>query len=281
VNSEAVNSPSPVCPEGPRVVTEARMDAPQTFTFHSGEAVYYSDRSPDKDTPNEDSAVLIPVDASRTILAVADGMGGRPLGAEASRTAVEHLLAAAAVCGPEEASLRPAILDALENANQDLVERRNGAGTTAVVTEIVDGWLRPYHVGDSTVLVVGQRGKVKVHTVAHSPVGYAVEAGLLDENEAMHHEERHLVSNLVGAADMRIEMGSRVKLAPRDTVLLASDGLVDNLDPSEITAAVRVGPLDRAAIRLVETARERMHAPREGQPSKLDDLTFILYRQTR
>ena len=42
------------------------------------------------------------------------------------------------------------------------------------------------------ILTTGQRGRLRMQTVSHSPVGFAIEYGLLDESEAMHHEERHL-----------------------------------------------------------------------------------------
>ncbi len=57
----------------------------------------------------------------------------------------------------------------------------------------------------------------------------------------MHHEERHLVSNVVGTDDMRIELGPPLKLARYDTVLLASDGLLDNLYTDEIVELIRKG----------------------------------------
>lgn len=256
------------------------MQAPEFVMLGCGSALYCSDRCPDKDGPNEDSAAIIPVAPDRILLAVADGMGGRPAGAEASRITVEHLRNIAGARASDDTHLRAVVLDALEAANRELLERGVGAATTAAVVEIDGGWLRPYHVGDSTIVVVGQRGKVKLQTISHSPVGYAVEAGLLDESEAMHHEERHLISNMVGSADMRIEMGSPVKLAARDTVLIASDGLADNLHPSEIVSIIRAGDLKKAGTKLLELARERMHNPREGEPSKQDDLTFILFRGT-
>ena len=109
-----------------------------------------------------------------------------------------------------------------------------GAASTLAIVEVQDGTARPYHVGDSAILITGQRGRVKVQTVPHSPVGYAVESGMLDAAEAMHHEERHVVSNVVGSDDMRIEIGSALSLSPRDTILLASDGLSDNLLAEEI-----------------------------------------------
>ena len=141
--------------------------------------------------------------------------------------------------------------------------------------------MRPFHVGDSHLLVVGNRGKVRFHTIPHSPVGYAVEAGVLDEKGAMFHEDRHLVSNILGAEDMRIEVGPVLPLAPRDTLLLASDGVTDNLFLREIIERVRKGPLDDAGARLAAACRKRMVAPAEGQPSKDDDMTFVLYRARR
>ena len=78
---------------------------------------------------------------------------------------------------------------------------------------------------------------------------------------------------------MRIEFGSPLELASRDTALLASDGLFDNLNPSEVVEIVRAGPLDRAASELAGRATERMHDPAPHHPSKPDDLTFILYRR--
>jgi serine/threonine protein phosphatase PrpC len=114
--------------------------------------------------------------------------------------------------------------------------------------------------------------------VPHSPVGCAVEAGLIDEDEAMHHDERHIVSNVIGAADMRIEVGSALRLAPRDTMILASDGVLDNLHIEEIVSRIRKGPLDDAAGKLAKHSRRRMIEPREGDPSKPDDLTFIAFR---
>ena len=87
-------------------------------------------------------------------------------------------------------------------------------GQVARRMEISNGSVRPYHVGDSVILLVGQRGKIKLQTVSHSPVGYAVEAGVLDEVEAMHHQDRHVVSNFIGSPEMRIEVGAPLRLAP-------------------------------------------------------------------
>ena len=109
--------------------------------------------------------------------------------------------------------------------------------------------------------------------------GFAVEAGFLDHKEALHHEDRHLVSNFLGANDMRIDVGAELRLQARDTILLATDGLMDNVHLSETIERIRKGPLDAAAERLVALARHRMAAKTTAQPSKPDDLSLILYRK--
>jgi PPM family protein phosphatase len=144
--------------------------------------------------------------------------------------------------------------------------------------EIQDCTVRTYHVGDSAILLTGQRGKLKLQTIAHSPIGYAVESGLIDEQAAIHHEERHVISNVIGSDQMRIEIGPAIEMAARDTLVLASDGLLDNLLPDEIVQRVRSGPLDAAVESLVQLARRRMNNEANAMPSKPDDLTVIAFR---
>ncbi len=61
----------------------------------------------------------------------------------------------------------------------------------------------------------------------------------------MTHDERHVVSNMVGSEDLHIEVG-----------------------PS----------LARGMAELVQLGRQRMVAPEDGAPSKADDLTVVGFR---
>lgn len=238
-------------------------------------------RSPDKSTPNEDAATVIPIDDQGLVLAVADGVGGSPAGVEASEAAVRVLHDTLTRVPVTREILRPVILDAVEHANRAVLALGRGAATTLVIGEIVDGRLRSYHVGDSELLAVGQRGRMKLRIIPHSPTGFAVEAGLMDEDEAVQHEQRHVLFNVIGASSMRVDIATAFKLAQRDTVLLASDGLVDNLYVDEIVEIIRAGSLPAAADRLVAKARRRMVAEESSAPSKPDDLTIVLYRSAR
>jgi serine/threonine protein phosphatase PrpC len=265
------------------VLAEAEMSEVAVFEFAGGTAAVFTTRSPGKETSNEDVAALLPISESAGILAVADGLGGHVGGERASRLAVETIQATlldavSTEVEPDSEQLRGTILNGIEAANRAVRELGMGAATTLALIEIQDRTIRPYHVGDSVILLAGQRGKLKMQTIAHSPIGYAVEAGLMAEEEAIHHEDRHVISNVIGSDQMRIEIGPPIKMASRDTLVLASDGLLDNLLPSEIVEFVRSGPLDESLAALVAEARRRMGDENGKAPSKPDDLTVIAYR---
>lgn len=297
----------------PRVSNKVVLPPVQLVSACGGQFAVYSRRSPAKETSNQDLAAVISHSADSGVVLVADGLGGMRTGEIASSLAASAVCEAihqlptadgreppvfvgADVSEPPASEgeghsdagkngeapvprdLRVAILDGLERANQRILQEASGSATTIAVVEIRDREIRSYHVGDSMVLVCGLKGKMKFQTVSHSPVGFAVEAGIIDADEAMHHEERHLVSNVIGSPEMRIEIGPTMRMARRDTVLLGTDGLFDNLHVGEIVEWVRKGPLEEAVGRLALEATERMVNPAPGMPSKPDDLTIVAYR---
>lgn len=273
---------APAQPDQASILTRGEMPHIETADVASGTAVWLSHRSPVKETENEDGVLVLRLTKARAVLAVTDGLGGHAGGARAAEITLHALAEATGSADLEsEDSLRSAIVNGFEAANQAVLDLSIGAGATLSVIEINNHTIRPYHVGDSQILVTGQRGKLKLITVAHSPVGFAVESGMLNEQEAIHHEDRHIVSNIVGSNEMRIEIGPPMTLAQRDTVLLASDGLFDNLHRAEIVELIRKGALTGCAKSLANACRMRMCEGKPGEPSKPDDLTLLLYRQRR
>ena len=264
--------------DAPRLFLGADMSEVDCAPLGDGEVAVFSAGSPGREGPNEDAAAVLPFGPGVAVLAVADGAGGGRSGSRASALAVQSLAAALEEAQRDGGRLRNAILNGFERANQAVLDLGVGAATTLAAVEIGEGLARPYHVGDSMILLVGQRGRIKLESISHSPVGFAVEAGLLDASDAIHHEDRHFVSNTLGAPDMRIEVGAARTLSARDTLLLASDGLSDNLHVPEIADHVRTGALREACEALAATARRRMYVPAEGEPSKPDDLTLVAFR---
>ncbi len=263
------------------IFQDVDMQRGQSFDLGTAEAAVLSLAKPGRDGPNEDAAALISIGNEAGVAVVSDGAGGHPGGAQAASIAVRAICDSVAERGEELQNLRDAIINGFESADRAISGLGTGAAATLAVVEVQGTHMRAYHAGDSMVLVTGQRGRVKWLTIPHSPVGYAVEAGLLDRGEALHHEDLHLVSNLLGTQDMRIELGATLDLALRDTVVLASDGLSDNLHLDEIVDRFRKGPLLAAADEVAALGRKRMAEPAEGKPSKPDDLTFVAIRRRR
>jgi serine/threonine protein phosphatase PrpC len=250
----------------------------EDWPIAGGTTCVFTHRAPHKESGNEDSAGIVPCGNGAAVLVIADGLGGLPAGSRASEQAVLQLSTSVTGSCQNHTTLREAILDGIEQANAGIIALGLGAATTIAVVEIDGPEIRPYHAGDSMILVTGQRGRIKYQTLSHSPVAYAVEAGLVHTDEAIYHEDRHLISNMIGSGDMRVEIGPRLRLAPRDTVVVASDGLFDNLQVQEIVDIIRRGPLLRAASELVRQCRDRMQKFADNRPHKPDDLSFILYR---
>lgn len=241
------------------------------------DASVFTQKHPFKLSSNEDAAAIIRVDDDTAVFAIADGCGGMRGGEQASLIALQTLADSIAKFDASPSRLRVAILDGIEEANEAVQSLKIGAACTIAVVELHRGTIRSYHVGDSMILVTGNRGRIKYQSVSHSPIGFAVESGLLDADDAMHHQDRHLVSNVVGCESMRIEIGPIIRLGQRDTVIIASDGLFDNLNVQEVIDRVRKGKLPSCVDSLVSLASQRMHGI-EDKPCKPDDLTVIAFR---
>ena len=84
--------------------------------------------------------------------------------------------------------------------------------------------------------------------------------------------------NELGIPPYRLSSPSSSMRAARDTVLLASDGLFDNLYLTEICQLARQRPIKKACDALAEAASSRMTTLSDDLPNKVDDLTIVLVR---
>ena len=135
---------------------------------------------------NEDSFL---VDETRTLYAVADGMGGHQGGERASKLAVETLGAAIGAPAIDE---RPDALEALREATQaagsaifqaaQADEALRGMGTTLTTLWFQRGSAYMAHVGDSRAYLY-RDGRVQQLSDDHSWVSEQVRAGMMSEEE--------------------------------------------------------------------------------------------------
>ena len=232
-----------------------------------GHVFLHSTRAPGKTTPNEDAVGVMRTGPTAGVIALADGVGGAPGGAQASALAVSCALESIRRAVSDGLEPRYGAIDGFETANREVLARVPSGATTLIVALVEERKARTLHVGDSFMVLIGQRGKIKRETLSHSPTGYGVAAGLMDEEEALHHGDRHVLSNFLGSREMNVEVSTRFVLAKRDTMILASDGLSDNLPYEEIAELARKGPLASAGSALVAAAVARMNGT-DGSPGK-------------
>jgi serine/threonine protein phosphatase PrpC len=247
--------------------------------FHSplGFGVVFTQRSPDKPTPNEDSAMVFQLSDDHLVLAVADGCGGMEHGEKASRLALRVIAKTLAVPVAQGTSLRNAILDGIEEANQRIIRTLPGAGCTMAIVEVQQGTIRSYHVGDSKILIVNEKA-VRYESICHSPVGYAVESGMMKPLEAMFHADLHLVSNILGQDQMRIDIGPTLTVDENDRIVIASDGLFDNVGSEEIVKRLTDRSIVEGIAKVTRLASRRMREDLKTKPSKPDDLTVVAFQ---
>jgi serine/threonine protein phosphatase PrpC len=213
---------------------------------------------------------------------VADGMGGYEGGQEASRMAVETLVAVYRDFGGDDP--QAALVEALQAAHEQIRQysfahpELRGMGTTCTAVAIVRGALGGenggeirskdgsenydalyyVHVGDTRLYLI-RAGQITRVTRDHSYVGRLVESGVISAEEAETHPQRNILTAALGTnPDLIMDSPARPEPLRRDDVLLiCSDGLWGQVHDSEILDAVENKSAEQAGRELIGLARER------------------------
>jgi PPM family protein phosphatase len=189
---------------------------------------------------------------------VCDGMGGAAAGEIASRLAVEAMMHALS-----HAALTPEIfqqaVDAANDSVRSSAERdpaRAGMGTTlvALATRGNRAWVG--HVGDSRCYRV-RDGKLERLTLDHSLVDEQVRLGQLTPAQAETSPMRNVITRAVGTQDEVAADLIDFAVEPGDLYLLASDGLMREVDDQQIAEILApAGDLGKMCSRLIAAANE-------------------------
>jgi protein phosphatase len=205
---------------------------------------------------NEDSLLAAP-----PLFLVADGMGGRAGGAEASRLAVgtfERFIGGDPP-GAEE------VLAAVADANTAILAAAaepgyEGMGTTLVGLALVaEGdaacWLA-FNIGDSRLYrLCGDR--LEQVSVDHSEVQELIGAGLIGADQRRGHPRGHLITRALGIRRLAQVDTWLLGQEPGERFLLCSDGLTDEVADDDIARLLAAGPDPvEAADLLVQAAVE-------------------------
>jgi protein phosphatase len=262
--------------EPSNLLFDQNMQLPLELDDGSANVVVFS-RKCELSENNQDSIGVFNAGKEGVVLALADGAGGHKSGAEASKLLIQELSTRSKNFKYSSKS-RLEIIEGIEKANFDMLDNLPGSASTVVVAEVNDDSARIYFAGDSIALVIGGRGKLKYRAYGHNPVDMGIQAGILDEGTYDEQGLRHYVTNIVGSKQLHIECSVPISLDPRDTILICSDGLYDNIKVEEICEIVSDKDIKEAAKALFELAEERMKSDK-SEFSKHDDLSFVLYQK--
>jgi len=256
----------------PRAEIEGLMRLDTSF----GPVLLSGCRRPGAQRASEDS-LLVHYDEDELVLVVADGAGGHMLGGEASQAAVEAVAATL-----DDVELEGSVEDKMRSIRKAAVEAVAALGQEAITTLAI-AWIRgnqlvTCHAGDSTILLMGQRGRRKLRTMDHTPPGLEVAAGRLTLDQARSHPERHLLVNALGSKEVGWEITGPIEIGKRDTLVLATDGLFDNLSDDEIVRYLRKGSFEDGMQDMLARNDVRMDEDDGPWSGKPDDVAVLAWR---
>ena len=192
-----------------------------------------------KRTNNQDYVNLFVNRAGRTMIILADGMGGHRAGNIASEMAVTDLGVAWVDTQIDTVNeVREWFAHHLEVENQKIYqmgrdEAYKGMGTTLEALAIIDHQAIYAHIGDSRIGLI--RGE-EYHqwTSDHSLVNELLKAGQLTPEEAEAHPQKNIITQSIGQKDEIQPDFGIVSLEPGDYLVMNSDGLTNMISGSEI-----------------------------------------------
>ena len=198
---------------------------------------------------------------------VADGMGGHINGELASKTAIETVKTniltnlveplLAGKTSAEEAIIEAAINQAFLEAQDAVLSKAQGSGTTLTLLFIADEMAYFGHVGDSRLYADTRSGGLRCLTVDHSLVRRLVDLGQIESSAAREHPQRNILFRALGQGDgFKVDLG-KFKLVEATVFLLCSDGLWGLVDQNSLVRYLRPGRQNaETASRLVALANE-------------------------
>ena len=198
---------------------------------------------------------------------VADGMGGHKNGELASKTAieavktdllanlVEPLLAGNTIT--DDAFVESAINQAFLQAQEAVLSKAQGSGTTLTLLFIADTMAYYGHVGDSRLYADTRSEGLRCLTVDHSLVRRLVDLGQVESSAAREHPQRNILFRALGQGEgFKVDLG-KLKLNEATVFLLCSDGLWGLVDQNSLARYLRPGRQNgETASRLVALANE-------------------------
>jgi len=201
----------------------------------------------------EDAYVTRTLSDGRTLMAIADGMGGHAAGEVASALALETLVAEVERGTPLDEAFRYANR-AVHTKSQE--PGKLGMGTTMVAALLDGGEYRIANVGDSRAYLLTSSGMRQI-SEDHSFVAEAVKRGQSEE-DVLNSPWRNALTRSIGTdMEVLVDLFGPFPVEPDTALMLCSDGLYKSLSDADLRRAFgrSAGPED-AVQALVASALE-------------------------
>jgi PPM family protein phosphatase len=207
---------------------------------------------------------------------ISDGIGGHRAGEVAATMVVETVSQAVAKSNAQYPlmTLREAIMRSSQEISVEAESdpEKKGMGATCACALIVGERLYTAYVGDSRVYLL-RAGAIRQISIDHTWVQEAIDAGIIEPEEAKTHPNAHVIRRYLGSKQP-VEPDTRLRLAPSeneaqseanqglqlqpgDQVLLCSDGLTDLVNDTEMLTALQNNDQQPALQLLVDLANQR------------------------
>jgi serine/threonine protein phosphatase PrpC len=226
---------------------------------------------------HHDNQDFIRMDEKSGLFIVADGMGGAPAGALASKTAVSEFYSNLIRIHKEkrlnDINLNRALQASYQEIQRLFQKKKNrvGMGTTLSALVFNGDAAKILHIGDSVILRF-RDSRLEQLTEEHTVANELIKQGYLKLEGSEEHPLSHVLSKCVGPfPDLQPDIIS-IDFCVNDIFILGSDGLFKLLTRDELTEVLKKLP-DKSAKILVGQLKHLI-SPREF----IDDCTFGLVK---
>lgn len=184
-------------------------------------------------------------DVTFGLFIVADGMGGHEYGEVASSIAAKTLgdyvvqklyspLFNPILSSPPNEGLQEIIENGIKHAQDAVMHKAPGGGTTITAGLILGDQITIGHVGDSRLYFIYLDGRIEAKTNDHSLVQRLVDLGQISEDEAKNHPNKNVLYRALGQSEPFRPDLMNLTIPKPGFILICSDGLWGSVNDEEL-----------------------------------------------
>lgn len=219
------------------------------------EAVSFS--MPGRSKPNEDSTLIKGLADGSFVLGIADGMGGKPGGAIASKTTVDLISSFI------ESNPSASISTLFEEVKKGLIVKGSEIkdfehmATTLSLVFVKDKRAQVGHVGDCRIYHLRSNGLIS-RTKDQTEVQRLIDDGILSKQRAQDYHRKNILLSVMNASDSYELQLNEFELEAGDRLLLLTDGAHSLIQKNEIRdLSVNNSSIEKFLLEMKKTIESR------------------------